>query len=96
MRVVEKTALWGYPAVVLTVTDVGKDETWFVENEWDINDNMPYEEALYSVDPGILVRMHRPLIGEELIMTVDQTLYDALSVGAKVAPAAGGSVAVTT
>lgn len=92
-RVVAKTARWGMPALVLTTTEVGKDECWFVENEWDINDNAPYDETKYAVEPGVLVRMHRPLIGEELIMTVEKALYDTLNVGDKVAPAAGGMIA---
>lgn len=95
MRVVAKTARWGMPAIVLTVTDVGKDEFWFVESEWDINDNAPYDETKYETQPGILVRMHRPLIGESLIMTIDKNLYDTLNLGDKVAPAAGGYVEVT-
>lgn len=96
MRIVAKTARWGMPALVLTVTAVGKDELWFVESEWDINDNAPYDETLYETKPGTLVRMRRPLIGESLIMTVDKALYDSLALGAKVAPAAGGAVEATT
>lgn len=94
-RIVEKTAKWGMPAIVLTVTETGKDEFWFVESEWDINDNAPYDETKYETPVGTLVRMHRPTIGEELIMTVEKALYDTLNVGGKVAPAAGGVVAAT-
>lgn len=93
-RLVEKTAKWGMPAVRLTVTDVGKDEIWFVEAEWDINNNAPYDETKYETPTGTLVRMHRPLIGEELIMTTEQALYDTLNTGDQVAPAAGGVIAV--
>lgn len=93
LRVVEKTAIWGMPAVELTVTAVGKDECWLVESEWDINDNAPFDETRYVTEPGTLVRMHRPLVGESLVMTVDKTLYDALAVGGAVSPAAGGSIA---
>lgn len=94
MRIAAKTAKWGMPAVELTVTAVGKDECWFVESEWDINDNAPYDETKYLTEPGTLVRMHRPLIGESLVMTVEKSLYDALSEGDRVSPAAGGVIAM--
>lgn len=93
-RVVSKTELWGKPALDLTVVSVGEDEIYFVESEWDINDNVPFDEALYSIQAGEPVRMHRPLIGESLIVTVDDALYAALSDGDKVAPTAGGGLAV--
>lgn len=93
LRVATKTAKWGMPALELTVTAVGKDELWFVESEWDINDNTPYDETKYLTEPGTLVRMHRPLIGETMVMTVEKALFDSLSEGDKVSPAAGGYVA---
>lgn len=93
LRVIEKTALWGVSALVLTVVAIGEDEVFFVENEWDINDNAPYDKTKYMAQPGTLVRMHRPLVGEELIMTVADTLYDSLDVGDLVTPAANGTVA---
>ena len=81
------------PAVVLNVTAVGGDEIYFVEAEWYIHDHTMYDETKYVTEPGTLTRMHRPLVGEQLIMTVDQTLYDTLTEGQTVKPAAGGSVA---
>lgn len=92
LRIAQKTAQWGMPALRLTVTEVGKDEVWLVESEWDINDNVPYDETLYETQPGTLVRMHRPLVGEELITTMEKALYDALAEGGLVAPGAGGTV----
>lgn len=92
MRVAEKTTLWGMPAVVLTVTGVGGAEVYFVESEWDINDVTMYDEARYATMPGTLTRMHRPTIGEQLIMSVDQSVYDMLYEGQSVSPAAGGTI----
>ena len=81
------------PAVVLNVTAVGGDEVFFVEAEWDVYSHTMYDETKYTTEPGTLVRMHRPLVGEQLIMTVEQALYDTLTEGQTVKPAAGGSVA---
>lgn len=93
MRVEEKTELWGLPALVLNVTGVGIDEVYFVENEWDINDSEAYDETAYTLPSGKYVRMKRLVPGEQVIMSVDGTLYAALSVGDTVKPASGGTVA---
>ena len=93
LRVEEKTELWGLPAVVLNVTGVGTDEVYFVENEWDINDSQEYDETDYTLPTGKYVRMKRLVPGEQVIMSVDGTLYAALSVGDTVKPASGGTVA---
>ena len=93
MRVEEKTELWGLPALVLNVTGVGTDEVFFVENEWDINDSEEYDETAYTLPSGKYVRMKRLVPGEQVIMSVDSTLYAALSVGDTVKPASGGTVA---
>ena len=95
MRVVEVTTLWGMPALRLDVVSVGDDEVWFVENEWDINDSMPYDTAKYSVPAGTLVRMKRALPGEQLIMSVEDTLSTTLEAGDTVQPTTGGTVAAT-
>lgn len=94
LRVVEKTTLWTKPAVILDVVKEGSDEVYFVENEWEVyEDAGEYNTAEYSVKAGHAVKMHRPLVGEQLIMTVADTLYNTLSVGAKVKPAANGTIA---
>ncbi len=93
MRVEEKAELWGLPALVLNVTGVGTDEVFFVENEWDINDSEAYDETAYTLPSGKYVRMKRLVPGEQVIMSVDGTLYAALSVGDTVKPASGGTVA---
>ena len=93
LRVEEKTELWGLPAVVLNVTGVGTDEVYFIENEWEVNENAEWNEADYTLPTGKYVRMKRLVPGEQVIMSVDGTLYAALSVGDTVKPASGGTVA---
>ena len=93
MKVVEKTTLWRKPAVILDVTAVGTNEIFLCENEWNVyEDAGEYNTAEYTVGKGAFVRMHRPTIGERLIVTVDDTTYDALSVGDTVTPAANGAI----
>ena len=94
LKVVEKTYLWGLPALVLDVVIAGDKEHYFVENDLgNMEIDNTYDGATYTCKVGDYVRMHRPLIGEQLIMTVDGTLYASLSVGDTVKPASGGSVA---
>lgn len=94
MKVVEKTTLWRKKALVLDVTAVGANELFLVENEWEVyEDAGEYNTAEYKVDKGHFVRMHRPLIGEQLIVTVSDELYDAVNVGDTVQPTAAGLVA---
>lgn len=90
MVVIEKTSLYGKSAVVCRVTAVGSDEVFFVENGMDVNHDADYDAAEYVIKAGKLVRAHRPLIGEELIVSVDSEL----DLGAEVHPAADGEIAV--
>lgn len=96
LRVQEKTTLWGAKALVLDVVNPGTKETYFVENEWDINDAEDYNEAEYTCKVGDYVKMHRPVINDQLVLTVGDTVYAAVNVGDNVKPAAGGSVAKAT
>lgn len=94
LRVEEKTTLWGLPALVLNVVIAGDKEQYFVENDLgDIENGLSWDGATYTCKVGDYVRMHRPLIGEQLIMTVSAETYAALAVGDTVKPAVGGSVA---
>ena len=93
LRVEEKTELWGNPALRLNVTGVGTDEVYFVENEWEVDDNAEWNEADYTLPTGKYVRMKRLVPGEQVIMSVDSTLFAALAVGDTVQPAAAGTVA---
>ena len=93
-RVKEKTSLWGLPALVLICTNAGTDEIYFVENEIEnYGDKGDFDDALYAVEKDHYVKMRRPNINDELIMSVDDTTFAAINVGAVVKPAAGGSVA---
>ena len=96
-RVVEKTSLWGLPALVLLCTDVGSAEVYVTENEIEnYGDKGDFNDAEYSVPAGHYVKMRRPNINDELIITVDSTTYAALDVGDTVKPASGGGVAEKT
>lgn len=89
LRVTEVTSLFGLRAVEATVVEAGADEVYFVENEWDIDDNDEYNEALYTNKVDEYVRMRRPTIGDKVIFT---TLVGA--VGNTIGPVADGLVAV--
>lgn len=93
MRVREKTELWGLDAVVLDVTAQGADEIYMVENEWDINDNEEYDESAYTVAIGEYVKMRRPKIGDQIIVSVATSVASSLAVNDIVTPAANGTVA---
>lgn len=93
MRITEKTALWGLPAIRLRVINEGADEVYFVENEWDYDDSGDYDERNFMLPVGKLVKMRQPARNDEMIMSLEQGVYDALVVGDLVKPAAGGTVA---
>lgn len=95
MRVKAKETLWGKKAVRLDVLDQGAGNIYFVEQvnpgtmpEFDDIDNV------IKVDE--LVRMHAPLNGEQLIMSVADATYAALAAGDQAKPASGGSIAKYT
>lgn len=96
LRVEEKTELWGNPALRLNVISAGVNEVYFVENEWDVDENAEWNEADYTLPTGKYVRMKRLLPGEQVLMTVDSTLYGSLSEGDLVQPATDGTVAKYT
>ena len=91
-RVEEKTSLWGLPAVRLVCTATGTAEIYFVENEWEIYGDKDYDESDYTIPAGHLVRMRRPVLNDEVIMSIDATLFASLNVGDEVKPAAGGTI----
>ena len=95
MRVKAKETLWGKKAVRLDVEDQGAGNIYFVEQvnpgntpEFDDIDNV------IKVDE--LVRMHAPLNGEQLIMSVSDATYAALAAGDQAKPASGGNIAKYT
>lgn len=96
-RVKEKTTLWGKPALVLICTDVGSAEHYVVENEIEnYGDKGDFNDADYSIPANHLVKMRRPNINDELVISTDSTTYAALNVGDTVKPASGGGVAKKT
>ena len=74
---------------------MGTDEVYFVENEWEVDENAEWNEADYTLPSGKYVRMKRLLPGEQVIMSVTTELYSALAVGDSVQPAADGVIAKT-
>lgn len=96
-RVKEKTTLWGLPALVLVCVKPGSAEVYVTENEIEnYGDKGDFNEAEYSVPTGHYVKMRRPNINDELIISTDSTTYAALAVGDTVKPASGGGVAKKT
>lgn len=92
-RVVEKTTLWGMPAIRCDVVVPGSKEQYFLENEWCNKDDCTYNTAEYTCAVGDYVKMKRLLEGEQFIMTVTSSVAATLAVGDTVKPAVGGSVA---
>ena len=91
-RVKEKTTLWGLPAVVLVCTADGGEE-YLVENEFeDYGDNGDMNYAEYTVPTGHYVKMRRPNINDEIIVSVTSTVLGTLAVDDTVTPASGGSI----
>ena len=78
------------------MTGVGTDEVYFVENEWEVDENAEWNEADYTLPSGKYVRMKRLLPGEQVIMTVASDLFAALNTGDAVQPAADGTVSKYT
>ena len=92
-RVAEKTTLWGLPALVLICVNAGSKEMYVTENEFeDYGDKGDFNRAEYSVPVGHYVKMRRPNINDELIVSTDATTYAALNEGDTVIPSAGGGV----
>ena len=92
MRVREKTTLWGLPAVILDVVVEGDGTAYFVEQvnpgvreEWNDIEN--------EIKIGEFVRMHKPLLGEQLIMSVTSAVLATLTEGDTAKPASGGTIA---
>lgn len=88
--IVEKTKLFGKLALAARLVKLGNDEVYFTENEWDINDATVYNTADYSVKTGDFVKMRRPELGDEIVQSVTQAVYDGCDIGTVLKPASGG------
>lgn len=95
-RVKEKTTLYGLPAVVLVCINAGTDEHYMVENEFEIYGEGEYDLSAYTIPAGHYVKMRRPNVNDELIVSVSSSLLAALAVGDVVKPAAAGTIAKKT
>lgn len=92
-RVVEKTTLWGLPAVVLLCTDPGSAEIYFTENEFeDYGDKGDFDMTAYSIPAGHYVKMRRPVLNDELVMSVTSEVLATLAVGDTVKPTTNGTI----
>ena len=92
MKVREKTTLWGLPAVVLDVVVEGSGLTYFVE-QVNPGTREEYNDVEPEIKIGEFVRMHKPLLGEQLIMSVTSTVLGTLTEGDIAKPASGGTIA---
>lgn len=90
-RCVEKTDLWGLPALVLDVLTVGK-EVYMVENDIDVNDNEVHDEAKHTLEAGKFVKMKRPLPGEQIVLSVSEDIFKAAAENGKFAIGADGMI----
>ena len=90
-RVKEKTTLWGLPAVVLVCTKDGGVE-FLVENEFEDYGCGDINYAEYTVPAGHYVKMRRPNINDEIIVSVTSTVLGTLAIDDTVTPASGGSL----
>lgn len=92
MRVREKTTLWGLPAVILDVVVEGDGTAYFVEQ---VNPGVheEYNDIENVIKAGEFVRMHKPLLGEQLIMSVTSAVLATLTEGDTAKPASGGTIA---
>lgn len=91
-RVLEKTTLWGLPAVVLVCTDPGSAEIYFTENEFEDYGDKDFDQTTYSIPAGHYVKMRRPNINDELIVSVTSEVLATLAVGDTVKPTTNGTI----
>lgn len=83
-KCVEKTTVYGLPALRLDVVKVVNDgtEAYFVENVFNpLCYN--FDQADQTIGAGEYLRMHMPELGDQLLMSVDDTLYASAAVGSK-------------
>ena len=79
---VEKTDIFGLPALRLRCTE--EDGTQFIveqDNEADYVGE--YDERHRKAEAGKLVKMRTPVVGDEILLEVNTTMYAAASVGAE-------------
>ena len=92
VRGLDKTTLWGLPAVVLVCTDPGSAEIYFTENEFEDYGDKDFDQTTYSIPAGHYVKMRRPNINDELIVSVTSEVLATLAVGDTVKPTTNGTI----
>ena len=92
LRVAEKTGVFGEKGVLLDVVSVGAKEVFFVEMAYDDYGTENFDSAKAEIEAGELVRMKRPLPGEQIAMNLADDVLSGLKVGDKVTPTAKGTV----
>ena len=95
-RVAEKTTLWGLPALVLICVNAGTKEMFVVENEFEDYGDKDFDQTTYSIPAGHYVKMRRPNINDELIVSVTSSVLATLAVGDTVKPTTGGTIVKKT
>lgn len=92
-RVDEKTTLYGLPAVVLTCTNVGTKVHYITENEVEDYGDKEMDTSAYTIPVGHYVKMRRPNINDQVVISVTAAVLATLAVGDIATPASGGSIA---
>lgn len=95
LRCVEKTELWGMNALVLDVAENGA-EVYMVENDFPVDQHGVYDETAFELEAGELVKMKRPLLGEQIVISVSDELYSAAKVNGMYTLAKGGAIVAAT
>ena len=95
-RVEEKTTLYGEPAVVLVCTKVGAKLHYITENEFEDYGDKDFDQTTYSIPAGHYVKMRRPNINDELVMSVTSEVLATLAVGDTVKPTTNGTIVKKT
>ena len=91
LRCVEKTELWGLNALVLDVAENGA-EVYMVENDFPVDVHGVYDETAFELEAGEYVKMKRPLLGEQIVISVSDDIYSAAAENAMYTLAAGGTI----
>lgn len=92
-RIDEKTTLWGLDAVRMTCVYEGTGDVFMVENEWEDYGDKDIDYTTYTVPAGHYVKMRKPEVGDQIIVSVTSAVLATLAVGDLAKPASGGSIA---
>lgn len=81
VRVKELEGPFGMPGLRLTVVKQGVNEVYLVENVIPTENVGVYDETTFGPKAGEYARLHRPLAGEEMLVSVPTALLSGVSVG---------------